>query len=98
MHRTSYIVGMCAAVISTKKLRKVYALEESETGSLQAISYIIINVRFTVIGEYKYGGIKNRPVITESKLANKTTIVKTKAIMTFRSRIKKFISTLVPFN
>ena len=61
----SYIVGMCAAGISITTCSKVYVLGKYETGILQAISYIIINGRFTVIGGYKYGGINNSPVITE---------------------------------
>ena len=58
-------LGMCAAGISTTTCSKVYVLEKSETGSLQAISYIIINGRSTVIGGYKYDGINNMPVSTE---------------------------------
>ena len=56
---------MCAAGIITTTRSKVYVMEKSETVSLQAISYIIINGGFTVIGGYKYGGINNGPVITQ---------------------------------
>ena len=65
VHGTSYIVGIFTAGISTTTCRKFYVSEKYETGTLQAISYIIINGRFPVIGGYKYGGINNRPVITE---------------------------------
>ena len=94
---TFYVVGMCVAGTSTTTWRKVYALETSETGSLQAISYIFINGGFTVIGGYKYCGINNRPVITENKLVTKAVIIE-KIILTCRLIIEKFISTLFPFN
>ena len=67
--------GMCKDGISTTRCSKVYVSEISETGSLQAISCIINVGRFTVFGRYKYGGINNRPVITENKLVTKAVII-----------------------
>ena len=66
--------------------------------SCKAISYIIINGRFNVIGGYKYGGINNSSVITENKLETKTIIIETAEILTFRLIIEKFVSALVTFN
>ena len=89
---------MRIASISTTICSKFCVPGKYETGSLQSVSYIIINGIFAVIGGYKYGGINNRPVITKNKLATKAIIIETTTILKFRLIIEKLISALVSFN
>ena len=102
VHGVSYIVGMCASVISTTICRKYHLQGKSETSicinSIQYISYILIHGIFTVVGGYKCGVINNRPVITENKIIYQNKMIATTTILTFRLREEKFISALVPFN
>ena len=63
---------MCADGIHTATYKNVYLLEKYETSSLQAIYYVIINGKFTVIGGYMYGGINNVPVITEKWISKQS--------------------------
>ena len=91
---------MCADNINTKICRKVNAPVKYETSScinsMQSISYININDRFTVIGWYKYGAINGRSVIPENSNGNKKIV--TEKNLKFKLTKDKFTSALVPFN
>ena len=74
VHGTLCIERMCVAGISTVIHSKVYVLEKTETGScinsMQAISYINSNGRFTVTGWNKCGVTNSRSVITVNSTGN----------------------------
>ena len=101
VHCTLYIVGICESGISNKKRRKVYLLEKYETStcinSITSNSYISINGRFTVLEVISVMWSTIIQLLLIIKLATITikTIIIT--ILTFKLRIYKFISTLLPF-